>query len=93
MNLSLKDFYFYGMILLIIGVSGTIFNLVWFWPISTIAGKISTIFGTVLFQGLIILLFYSLWRQQAKIDTGDFAEQIENFKKKNKSFPTIKNKA
>lgn len=79
--ISVKQFYFYGMIFIAIAVLAGTYNLYLNWHLFNVWGRISTIFGSLLFQSLIALLFLKLYLEQKNMMTDTFSGSIDEFLK------------
>lgn len=60
--IQMKTFYLIAAILMFFAVIGNIWNLLIVWNTLTIGGKISSIFGSVLFNLLLFVLFAGFYK-------------------------------
>lgn len=66
-NIQIKDIYGSSSILMLIVVCANIWNLTINWSNMNIPGRISFIFGSILFQLMFVTLFFILWKSTPKI--------------------------
>ncbi len=64
-KLNNRNFYFIGIILFCFAVFGSLWSLIYTWKIVNIGTKIYSI-SSLLFQLLLIWLFYTLWAESPK---------------------------
>ena len=65
--IQIRNIYFVGSILMIVTMIANIWNLFVNWGVMNVAGRISFIFGSVLFQMLIAISFYVFYKITPKI--------------------------
>lgn len=64
--ISIRDFYLIGAILMLISFLANLYNIVSIWQILTLASKISSVAGTLLFNLLLCSMFFWLWKTTPK---------------------------
>lgn len=60
--ISMKQFYLYASILMVVSVIFNIWNLVSAWALMNLPAKFSFIFGNIFFQLLLIGMFIGMYR-------------------------------
>jgi len=61
-TLDMRKFYGIGTILMVIAFFGNLWNLTTIWSGITIGSRIAQIFGSLLFNLLLAVVFYSMWK-------------------------------
>lgn len=87
--IDMKKFYLIGAILMLVAVLGSVWNLFLIWNEITIGAKIAQIATGVLFQSLLVILFFGLYKMMSPIgqteqvlDTVDLNKLIKEVKKR-----------
>jgi hypothetical protein len=86
-TLSMKKFYIIAGILMLLSVIFSIWNLTTGWVIMNLPAKLSFIFGTILFQLLLVVLFFGMWKVMPDTtikDNKELEELLETMKGGNK---------
>ena len=83
--ISMKKFYLLAGILMLIAFFANLWTLSHSWTLMLWGGRISFIFGTLLFELLLISLFFGMWKMTPQLDikSVDLSSVLNDFENKN----------